>query len=88
MIKITINEIKKLYDQINTFFKIKSDTFCLKITYKEVLFPIYFCEKKKYFRVAYKDIVNFMPDKLFTIKVNTVKQENSKLFRFIRRKIM
>jgi len=46
------------------------------MAYEEVLFFIYFCEKKKYFGVAYKKEINFMPDKLFIIEINIIKQDN------------
>ncbi|CAG8507135.1 18063_t:CDS:2 [Cetraspora pellucida] len=58
------------------------------MAYKEVLFPVCFTGKKKYFGVAYKEIVNFKPKKLFTKGINTVKQGQMKLFRFVEEKIM
>ncbi|GES93733.1 DNA polymerase family B-domain-containing protein [Rhizophagus clarus] len=51
MVEITMNVMKSLRDQVNAYFRIKSGTSCLKMTYEEVLFPIYFAGKKKYFSV-------------------------------------
>ena len=58
------------------------------MTYEEVLFSVCFTSKKKYFGIEHKDKVNFKPDDLFKKRIDTVKQENSELFRFIREKIM
>ena len=58
------------------------------MAYEEVLFPICFAGKKKYFGIGHEDEVNFRPDDLFKKGIDTVKQENSELFRFIGEKIM
>src|SRR6266498_982897 len=71
MVKITMDIIKKLCDQINAYLRIKSRTSYLKMTYKEVLFPVCFTGKKKYFRIGYEDKVNFRPDDLFKKGIDT-----------------
>ncbi|CAG8568236.1 9506_t:CDS:2, partial [Cetraspora pellucida] len=43
---------------------------------------------KKYFKVAHKEIVNFKPKKLFTKSIDTVKQGQTELFRFVEEKTM
>src|ERR1044072_5804082 len=58
------------------------------MAYEEVLFPVCFTGKKKYFRVAHEEIVNFKPKKLFTKGIDTVKQGQTELFRFVGEKIM
>ncbi|CAI2184209.1 5915_t:CDS:1 [Funneliformis geosporum] len=83
-----MNVMKKLCDQVNAYLKIKSGTSYLKIAYEEVLFPIYFNGKKKYFRVGHEDVVNFKPKKLFMKGIETVKQNNFQLLKFIGEKIM
>ncbi|RIA82420.1 hypothetical protein C1645_835403 [Glomus cerebriforme] len=88
MVKITMDVIKKLRDQINAYLRIKSGTSYLKMAYEEVLFPICFAGKKKYFGIGHEEVVNFRPKTLFTKGIDTVKQGNSELFRFIREKIM
>ncbi|CAI2187898.1 17718_t:CDS:2, partial [Funneliformis geosporum] len=45
-------------------------------------------QQEKYFGVSHKEVVNFRPDDLFMRGIDTVKQENSELFRFIGEKIM
>src|SRR5581483_4620987 len=77
MVKITMDVMKKLRDQINAYLRIKSGTFYLKMAYKEVLFPVCFTGKKKYFRIKYEDIVNFKLKKLFMKGIDIVKQGKS-----------
>ena len=80
--------MKKLCDQINAYLKIKNRTFYLKMIYEEVLFLVCFTGKKKYFGIGHEDEVNFRPDDLFKKEIDTIKQGNSELFRFIEKKIM
>ncbi|RIA99210.1 DNA polymerase family B-domain-containing protein [Glomus cerebriforme] len=56
MVKITMDVMKKLRDQINAYLKIKSETSYLKMVYEEVLFPVCFIGKKKYFGIEYEDV--------------------------------
>ncbi|CAI2165475.1 2115_t:CDS:2 [Funneliformis geosporum] len=58
------------------------------MAYEEVLFPVCFAGKKKYFGISHEDVVNFRPNDLFMRGIDTVKQGNSELLRFIREKIM
>src|SRR6266511_2309785 len=88
MVKITMNVIKKLRDQINAYLRIKSGTSYLKMAYEEVLFPICFADKKKYFRIGHEEVVNFKLKKLFMKGIDTVKQGKSQLLKFIRETIM
>src|SRR5688500_4174618 len=88
MVKITIIVMKSLRDQVNAYLGIKNGTSYLKMAYEEVLFPVYFAGKKKYFGVPHEEVVNFRPDDLFMRGIDTVKQGNSELFRFIGEKIM
>ncbi len=73
MVKITMDVMKRLCDQINAYFRIKNRTSYLKMTYKEVLFPICFTGKKKYFRIGHEDVINFKPKNLFIKGIDTVK---------------
>src|SRR3954454_23511561 len=88
MVKITMNVMKKLCNQVNTYLRIKSGTSYLKMAYEEVLFPVCFNGKKKYFGVGHEDVVNFKLKKLFMKGIETVKQGNSQLLKFIGEKIM
>jgi len=73
MVKITIKVMDNFYNKVNAFLKIKNDTFYLKIVYEKVLFSICFIDKKKYFKVLYKEIINFKPKKLFIKSFNIIK---------------
>ncbi|CAI2201806.1 16311_t:CDS:2, partial [Funneliformis geosporum] len=44
MVKITIDVMKKLCDQVNAYLRIKSGMSYLKIAYEKVLFPVCFTE--------------------------------------------
>ena len=80
--------IKRLHDQVNAYLRIKNGTSYLKMAYEEVLFPVCFTGKKKYFGISHEDMINFRSNNLFMRRIDTVKQGNSELFRFIREKIM
>ncbi|CAI2192088.1 11539_t:CDS:1 [Funneliformis geosporum] len=80
--------MKKLHDQVNAYLKIKSETSYLKMAYKEVLFPICFTGKNKYFGVGHEDVINFKPKNLFMKGIDIVKQDKSQLLKFIGEKIM
>src|SRR3954452_13039845 len=88
MVKITMDVMKKLRDQINAYLRIKSGTSYLKMAYEEVLFPVCFAGKKKYFGVGHEDVVNFRPKTLFMKGIDTVKQGKFQLLKFIGEKIM
>ncbi|CAG8451105.1 4856_t:CDS:2, partial [Cetraspora pellucida] len=88
MVKITIKIIDNFRNKVNAFLKIKNGTSYLKMAYEEVLFLVCFISKKKYFRVAHKEIVNFKPKKLFTKDIGTVKQGQTELFKFVGEKII
>src|SRR6266498_316813 len=88
MVKITMDVMRKLHDQVNAYLEIKSGTSYLKMAYEEVLFPICFAGKKKYFGVGHEDVVNFKPKILFMKRIDTVKQGKSQLLKFIGEKIM
>ena len=54
MVKITMDVMRKLCDQVNVYLKVKSGTPYLKMAYEEVLFPVCFAGKKKYFGVPHE----------------------------------
>ncbi|CAI2186493.1 10893_t:CDS:2 [Funneliformis geosporum] len=77
MVKITMDMMKKLRDQVNAYLRIKSEMSYLKMAYEEVLFPICFTGKKKYFGVGHEDVINFEPKNLFMKEIDIVKQDKS-----------
>ncbi|CAI2193867.1 18560_t:CDS:1, partial [Funneliformis geosporum] len=88
IVKITMNVMKKLCDQVNTNLRIKSETSYLNMIYEEVLFPICFTGKKKYFGVEHEDVINFKLKNLFMKGIDTIKQGKSQLLKFIGENIM
>ncbi|RIB01391.1 hypothetical protein C2G38_2296199 [Gigaspora rosea] len=88
MVNITMKVMEKLRNEVNTYLKIKSRSTYLKMAYEEVLFPVVFTGKKKYFGIPQEKKVNFKPKKLFIKGIDTVKQGQSKLFITIGERIM
>ena len=80
--------MQKLHDQVNEYLKVKSGTPHLKMAYEEVLFPVCFAGKKKYFGIPHERVVNFRSDELFRKGIDSIKQGVSQLFRFVGEKIM
>ncbi|PKK60029.1 DNA/RNA polymerase [Rhizophagus irregularis] len=88
MVKITMKVMDDFCNKVNAFLKANNGTSYLKMAYEEVLFPVCFTGKKKYFRIAHEEIVNFKPKKPFTKGIDTVKQGQTQIFRFVSEKIM
>ena len=80
--------MEKLRNEMNTFLKLKSRSDYLKMAYEEVLFPVVFTGKKKYFGTLHEDAVNFDLKKLFVKGIDTVKQGKSQLFKTIGERII
>jgi hypothetical protein len=64
------------------------DSDYLKMAYEEVLFPVVFTRKKKYFGIPHEDTPNFKPEELFIRGIDTVKQGKSQVFKTIGDRIM
>ncbi|CAI2197607.1 6624_t:CDS:2, partial [Funneliformis geosporum] len=60
----------------------------LKMAYEEVLFPVVFTGKKKYFGISHEDTPNFKPEEFFIRGIDTVKQGKSQVFKTIGDRIM
>ncbi|CAG8778615.1 18103_t:CDS:1, partial [Rhizophagus irregularis] len=58
------------------------------MAYEEVLFPVVFTGKKKYFGTKHEDAVNFSLEDPFIRGIDTVKQGKSQLFKTIGDRIM
>ncbi|GBB85409.1 hypothetical protein RclHR1_11950017 [Rhizophagus clarus] len=88
MVKITMGAMEKLRNEINGFLKLKIRSDYLKMAYEEVLFPVVFTGKKKYFSIKHEDAVNFGLKDPFIKGIDTVKQGKSQLFKTIGERIM
>ena len=63
MVNITMDVMKKLRDDVNKYLRLKSRSMYLKMAYEEVLFPVVFTGKKKYFGIPHVGVPNFEPKK-------------------------
>ena len=66
---------------------IKGSTY-LNMAYEEVLYPVIFLSKKKYFGIADEEIANFEPKKLFIIGLKVIKRGTSEVLKQISYDIM
>ena len=88
MVKITMGIMEKLRNEVNNFLRLKTRSDYLKMTYEEILFPVIFTRKKKYFGISHEDTPNFKPKELFIRGIDTVKQGKSQVFKTIGDRIM
>ena len=77
----------KLRDEVNDFLRKDNGSSYLKMAYEEVLFPVVFTGKKKYYGIPHESKPNFNK-KLFIRGVEIVKRGQSKYFREVGKKVM
>ena len=87
MVNISMGVMEKLHDEVNDFFRKDNGSSYLKMAYEEVLFPVVFTGKKKYYGIPHESKPNFN-NKLFIQGVEIVKREQSKYFREVGKKVM
>ncbi|GES96599.1 DNA polymerase [Rhizophagus clarus] len=87
MVEISMVEMEKLRDEVNDFLKEDNGSPYLKMAYEEVLFPVVFTGKKKYYGISHESKLNFNK-KLFIRGVEVVKRGQSKHFREVGKKVM
>jgi DNA polymerase elongation subunit (family B) len=88
MVRITMRALNQIRDEVNVFLRADNGTGYLKMAYEEVLYPVVFTGKKKYFGIPHLNEVNFRPKKLFVKGIDVVKQGQSGLAREIGNRIM
>ncbi|RIA91220.1 hypothetical protein C1645_737291 [Glomus cerebriforme] len=79
MVKISMEVMEKLRNEVNDFLRKDNGSTYLKMAYEEVLFPVVFTEKKKYYGIPHKRVPNFKPKELFIRGVETEKWGKSSL---------
>ena len=79
--------MSKLRGEVNDFLRKDNGSPYLKMAYEEVLFPVVFTGKKKYYGIPHTSKPNFN-NKLFIRGVEIVKREQSKHFREVGKKVM
>ncbi len=77
MVTITMGVMEKLRNKVNSFLRLKTRSGYLEMAYEEVLFPVVFTGKKKYFGTKHEDAVNFSLEDPFIRGIDTVKQGKS-----------
>ncbi|CAI2196749.1 10562_t:CDS:1, partial [Funneliformis geosporum] len=87
MVNISMEVIERLRDEVNNFLRNDNGSSYLKMAYEEVLFPVVFTGKKKYYGIPHRREPNFN-NKLFIRGVETVKRGQSKYFREVGKKVM
>ncbi|GFR88342.1 DNA polymerase [Elysia marginata] len=88
MVLLTIDALDALRDQVNAHLSADNGTQHLQMAYEEVLYPVVFTGKKKYFGVAHLTVPNFRPKKLFVRGIDVVKQGQTELAKKIGHRIM
>ncbi|CAI2188047.1 10872_t:CDS:2 [Funneliformis geosporum] len=78
---------ERLRDEVNDFLRNDNGSSYLKMAYEEVLFPVVFTGKKKYYGIPHRREPNFN-NKLFIRGVEIVKQKQSKHFREVGKNVM
>src|ERR1051326_5956756 len=87
MVNISMGVMEKLHDEVNDFFRKDNGSSYLKMAYEEVLFPVVFTGKKKYYGILHESKPNFN-NKLFIQGVEIVKRGQSKHFRKVGKKVI
>jgi DNA polymerase elongation subunit (family B) len=79
MVRITMRALNQIRDEVNAFLRADNGSPYLKMAYEEVLYPVGFTGKKKYFGIPHLNEVNFHPKKLFIRGIDVVKQGQPKM---------
>lgn len=85
-ITITMATMDKLKNEVNDYLESDNGSTILKMAYEEVLHPVVFTGKKKYFGIAHIYNPNYHisgPDKIFVRGIDVIKQGQTRLTREI-----
>ena len=87
-VRVTMRVMDSTRDSVNSFLRARSGGGYLKMAYEEVLFPVVFTGKKKYFGIPHVSEVNFTPRDMFVRGIDVIKQGQPGLAREIGYRIM
>ena len=87
MVETTMEELEGLRDKVNQHLREDNGTGRLRMAYEEVLFPVVFTGKKKYFGIPHEGMVNFR-QKLFIRGIDVVKLGQTELAKQIGHRVM
>lgn len=82
-VEITFVEIDKIKNIVNAEFKKTSKSDFLKMAYEEVLYPVIFTAKKKYFGVPHEKKIDFKSGNIFVRGLDYIKRGKCKLLKVI-----
>lgn len=83
LVNRTFDLVKILSKEVNNYLISDNNTKFLKMAYEEVLYPVTFLSRKKYYGVAHKEIVNFKPKKLFIRGLEVKKRGVSEILKIV-----
>jgi hypothetical protein len=74
MVRITMRVLNSFRVEVNAKLAADNGTKYLNMAYEEVLYPVVFTGKKKYFGIPHMHVPNFYPKKLFVKGLDILKQ--------------
>lgn len=83
MVLITFQAIEDIKNKVNNHLYKDNGTHYLKMSYEEVLYPLAFLSKKKYYGIPHETIPNFKPKDLFIRGLEVKKRGVSELLKII-----
>lgn len=81
LVEKTFEMIDIIKNEVNSLLYEDNGTSYLKMAYEEVLYPVVFLAKKKYYGIPHEGIVNFNPNDLFIRGLEVKKRGVSELLR-------
>lgn len=84
----TFKMVKEMAILVNNFLQQDNGTEFLKMAYEEVLYPVVFLARKKYYGIAHEGIVNFSPKDIFIRGLEVKKRGISELLRIVCMELM
>ena len=88
LVEKTFKVIEIIKDEVNKVLFTDNKTSYLKMAYEEVLYPVVFLAKKKYYGIPHEGVVNFKPKDLFIRGLEVKKRGVSELLRKVCLEIM
>jgi DNA polymerase elongation subunit (family B) len=88
LVEITFTTIKGINIDINDMFILDNRTKFLSMAYEEVLYPVVFTAKKKYYGIPHENLANFKPKNLFIRGLEVKKRGVSELLKTIFNELM
>ena len=88
LVEKTFKAIDLIKDEVNDILFKDNGTPYLKMAYEEVLFPVVFLAKKKYYGIPHEGMVNFKPKDLFIRGLEVKKRGVSELLKKVCLEIM